>query len=197
LIQTPADESAPRFSPDGRWVTYVSDASGRTEIYVQPYPPSGEKFQISADGGREPVWAPGGAELFYRNGDKLMVAEIKTQPAFTAARPRQLFEGGYEGPVSSRANFDISPDGRRFLMLQAAGRREASAEIKIVTNWFDEVRRRAPAKYWQSVIPASDGRKVKTKNRAGQRIQDQNPTRPEDSRQESHRLLTYRFPEIF
>lgn len=146
LIQTPADESAPRFSPDGRWIAYVSDASGRPEIYAQPYPTSGEKWQISTSGGREPVWAPSGAELFYRDGDKLMVAEIKTAPAFAAAKPRLLFEGGYEGPISSRANFDISPDGRRFLMLQAAAQREASAEIKIVPNWFEEVRRRAPSK---------------------------------------------------
>jgi eukaryotic-like serine/threonine-protein kinase len=133
LIQTPADESAPRFSPDGRWLAYVSDSSGRPEIYVQSYPISPEKWHISIAGGREPVWAPNGAELFYRDGDKLMVAEIKTRPAFAAAKPRVLFTGGYEGPISSRANFDISPDGRRFLMLQA-GRRESTAEIKIVPN---------------------------------------------------------------
>jgi len=143
LIQTPADESAPRFSPDGHFIAYVSDASGRPEIYVQPYPLSAEKWQISTAGGREPVWASNGSELFYRDGDKLMVVDIKTQPSFVAAKPRLLFQGDYEGALASRANFDISPDGGRFLMLQAAGRREAQAEIKVVPNWFEQVRSRS------------------------------------------------------
>jgi len=69
-----------------------------------------------------------------------MVADIKTTPTFAAATPRVLFGGNYEGPLSSRANFDISPDGRRFLMLQASGQREAPGEIKIVPNWLEEVR---------------------------------------------------------
>jgi hypothetical protein len=145
LIQTPADESVPRFSPDGHWIAYVSDASGRPEIYVQPYPLSAEKWQISTAGGREPVWAPNGSELFYRDGGKLMVADIKTQPSFVAGKPRLLFEGDYEGALASRPNFDISQDGRRFLMLQPAARREAQAEMKILPNWFAEVRRRAPS----------------------------------------------------
>ena len=140
LIQTPADESTPRFSPDGQWIAYVSDASGRPEVYVEPFPQSGPKWRISTSGGREPVWAPNGSELFYRDREKLMAADIKTTPAFAAARPRLLFEGNYEGPLSSRANFDISPDGRRFLMLEAFGQREALAEIKIVSNWLEEVR---------------------------------------------------------
>jgi hypothetical protein len=78
--------------------------------------------------------------------DKLMVVDIKTQPSFTAAKPRLLFQGDYEGALASRPNFDISADGRRFLMLQAAARREAQAEIKIVANWFEQVRSRARAK---------------------------------------------------
>jgi eukaryotic-like serine/threonine-protein kinase len=146
LIQTPADESVPRFSPDGRWIAYVSDTSGRPEVFVKPFPLSAEKWQISTAGGREPVWAPNGSELFYRDGDKLMVADVKTQPSFAAAKPRLVFEGDYEGALASRANFDISPDGRRFLMLQAAARREAQAEIKIVPNWVEQVRSRARAK---------------------------------------------------
>jgi Tol biopolymer transport system component len=142
LIQTPADESAPRFSPDGRWIAYVSDASGRAEVYVQAYPPSGQPRQISNSGAREPVWAPNGDELFYRDQNTLMAVEIKTQPAFAVGQKRALFEGNYEGPISSRANFDISADGRRFLMLEKTAQKESSADIKIVPNWFQEVRRR-------------------------------------------------------
>jgi serine/threonine-protein kinase len=146
IIKTPADESVPRFSPDAHWIAYVSDESGRAEIYVQPYPTSGQKWQISTSGGREPVWSPSGSELFYREGKKMMVSDIKPAPSFSAAKPRVLFEGEYEGPLASRPNFDISPDGKRFLMLQAVDHGQSSAEIKIVSNWFDEIKRRIPEK---------------------------------------------------
>jgi serine/threonine-protein kinase len=147
LIKTPADETVPRFSPDARWIAYVSDESGRAEVYVQPYPISGQKWQISTSGGREPVWAPNGAELFYREGNsKMMVSDIKTTPSFSAAKPRLLFEGDYEGPIASRPNFDISSDGRRFLMLKPVDQGKSTAEVKVVANFVDDVRRRAPAK---------------------------------------------------
>jgi len=146
IIKTPADESVPRFSPDGHWIAYVSDESGRPEVYVQSYPASGQKSQISTSGGREPVWSPNGAELFYRDGKKMMVADIKTTPSFSAAKPRLLFEGNYEGALASRANFDISPDGNRFLMLQPADKGQSTTEIRIVRNWLDDVRRRVTSK---------------------------------------------------
>ena len=146
LIETPADESVPRFSPDAHWIAHVSDESGKAEIWVQPYPTNGQKWRISTSGGREPVWSPSGSELYYREGNtRMMVSDIKTTPSFTAAKPRLLFDGAYEGPLSSRPNFDITPDGKRFLMLQAVDHGQSSAQIKIVSNWFDEVKRRVPA----------------------------------------------------
>ncbi|MDR3722704.1 MAG: protein kinase [Candidatus Acidoferrales bacterium] len=93
FLRTPFNESAPEFSPDGRWLAYVSDESGRFEIYVQPYPGPGGKWQISTDGGTEPVWNRNGRELFYRSGDKMMAAAVATQPSFFAGKPRMLFEG--------------------------------------------------------------------------------------------------------
>jgi serine/threonine-protein kinase len=147
IIKTPADESVPRFSPDGHWIAYVSDESGRAEVYVQPYPTSGQKWQISTSGGREPVWAPNGAELFYREGStKMMVSEIKTTPSFSAAKARLLFEGDYEGAIASRPNFDISSDGRRFLMLKPVDQEKSTTEVKVMPNWLDEVRRRVATK---------------------------------------------------
>jgi eukaryotic-like serine/threonine-protein kinase len=95
FLRTPFNEGGPRFSPDGRWLAYVSDESDRWEIYVQPYPGPGGKWQISTDGGTEPVWNPNGRELFYRSGDKMMAVDIATQPGFAAGRPRVLFEGPY------------------------------------------------------------------------------------------------------
>ena len=76
-------------------MAYLSDESGREEIYVQPYPGPGGKSQISTDGGTEPVWNPNGRELFYRNGNKMMAVDIATQPVFAAGRPILLFTGDY------------------------------------------------------------------------------------------------------
>ncbi len=126
FLRTPADESAPRFSPDGHWLTYVSNESGRFEIYVQPYPGPGGKWQISTNGGTEPVWNPNGHELFYRNGDKMMAVDISLQPGFSAGKPRMLFEGSYLPSTVAQPNYDISPDGQRFLMVKPAEQAQAA-----------------------------------------------------------------------
>ena len=94
FLRTSSNESAPKFALDGRWLAYVSDESGRDEIYVQPYPGPGGKKQISAEGGTEPVWNPNGRELFYRSGNKMMAVDTSsdTSLGFTAGTPRMLFE---------------------------------------------------------------------------------------------------------
>jgi eukaryotic-like serine/threonine-protein kinase len=145
FLRTRFNEAAPRFSPDGRWLAYISDESGRYEVYVQPYPGPGGKWQISTEGGMEPIWNRNGRELFYRNGDKMMGVEIDTQPNFTAGKPRMLFEGPYELPPIPIANYDVSPDGQRFLMLkpsESVG--TAPTQINVVLNWFEELKRRVP-----------------------------------------------------
>jgi Tol biopolymer transport system component len=145
FLRTPFNEGGPRFSPDGRWLVYMSDDSGRYEIYVQPYPGPGGKWQITTEGGAEPVWNPNGRELFYRSGDKMMVVDIATQPGFTAGKPRILFEGRYELSPVQNANYDISPDGQRFLMLKSSEQEQAApTQINVVLNWFEELKRRVP-----------------------------------------------------
>jgi len=145
FLRTPFNETTPRFSPDGRWVAYVSDESGRNEIYVQPYPGPGGKWQISTEGGKEPVWNRNGRELFYRSGGKMMTVDIATQPSFAAGKPRVLFEGQYEPTVLTAANYDVSPDGQRFLMLKSGEAGEAApTQINVVLNWFEELKRRVP-----------------------------------------------------
>jgi eukaryotic-like serine/threonine-protein kinase len=144
----PGYEDAPQFSPDGRWLAYVSNESGRKEIYVQPYPGPGGKWQISTEGGSEPMWNPKGKELFYRsgdNGDKMMAVDISTQPGFVAGKPRQLFEGKYLPDPYARANYDVSPDGQRFLMLKPSEQLGAApTQINVVLNWFEELKRLVP-----------------------------------------------------
>jgi serine/threonine-protein kinase len=145
FLQTPFSEGAPMFSPDGRWLAYSSDESGRSEIYVRPFPGPGGKYQVSTEGGIAPVWARNGRELYYYNGDKTMAVDITTQPTFRAGTPEMLFERpGYNS--GARADYDIAPDGQRFLMLQATEQQQESlTQINVVLNWFEELKRRVPA----------------------------------------------------
>jgi serine/threonine protein kinase/Tol biopolymer transport system component len=145
FLRTRFDEAVPRFSPDGRWLAYLSNESGRSEIYVQPYPGPGGKWQISTEGGKEPVWNPNGRELFYRTGDKMMAVEITTQPSFSVGKPRMLFEGRYRPTPVTSPNYDVSRDGQRFLMLKPVEQEQAApTQINVVLNWFEELKRRVP-----------------------------------------------------
>ncbi|PYU28103.1 MAG: hypothetical protein DMG32_03690 [Acidobacteria bacterium] len=144
FVRTPSLETAPRFSPDGHFMAYASDESGRVEIYVRPYPGPGGKWQISTDGGSEPVWNPKGRELFYRSGNKMMAVDVTTQPSFSAGRPKMLFEGPYVPTPRSFPDYDVSPDGQRFLMLKTSEQAQASAQINVVLNWFEELKQRVP-----------------------------------------------------
>jgi len=146
FLQTPSNESAPHFSPDGRWLAYVSDESGRYEIYVQPYPGPDGKWQISTEGGTEPLWNRNGRELFYRSGNKMMAVEITTQPSFAVVSRRMLFEGAqYTPPAGPYSypfpNYDVSPDGQRFLMIT----KESRPHINVVMNWSEELKRHVPS----------------------------------------------------
>jgi eukaryotic-like serine/threonine-protein kinase len=145
FLQTPFNETVPAFSPDGHWLAYASDESGRYEIYVRPYPGPGGKWQISTEGGEQPVWNPSGRELFYRSGDKMMRVEIGTEPGFAVGKPRILFEGQY-ATAATFPDYDVSPDGQRFLMLKPAEQAEAGpTQINVVLNWFEELKRLARA----------------------------------------------------
>jgi serine/threonine protein kinase/Tol biopolymer transport system component len=141
FLRTPSNEDAPIFSPDGRWLAYQSDESGRDEIYIRPFPGPGGRWQISTEGGTEPLWARNGRELFYRNGDKMMAVTIETKPNFTASKPILLFKGNYVmGPFSFRPSYDVSADGQRFLMVKAAEQQQGVSEINLVLNWSEELK---------------------------------------------------------
>jgi eukaryotic-like serine/threonine-protein kinase len=145
FLQTPFNEGGPIFSPDGGWLAYQSDESGRLEIYVRSFPGPGGKWPISTEGGTEPVWARNGRELFYRNGDKLMAAAVETKPTFVAAKPKLLFEAHYEtGLYPSFPSYDVSPDGQRFLMIKPSEQESAATQINVVLNWSEDLKRRVP-----------------------------------------------------
>ncbi|MEP7326987.1 MAG: protein kinase [Gemmatimonadota bacterium] len=135
-------EIMPSLSPDRRWLAYASDESGATEVYVRPFPGPSARYLVSAGGGSEPRWAPDGRRLFYRSGRRMLVAQVSTVPAFSVSGRDVLFEGSYSTGASHQ-NYDITPDGQGFLMLQ----RDADADVVVVLNWLTELRARirAPA----------------------------------------------------
>jgi len=133
----------PRLSPDGRWLAYMGNETGALEIYVVPFPTLGEKWQISSEGGTQPVWAPNGRELFYRNGNKMMAVRVTTHPTFSAEKPRLLFEWPYDADLWAwDANYDVAPDGQRFLMIKGS---EDSTQLNVILNWFEDLKRRIPS----------------------------------------------------
>jgi hypothetical protein len=142
LIQTPAREVFADFSPDGRWLTYVNDASGRYEVYVMRADGTGERRQVSTEGGVEPRWSARGDELFYRYGETWMVVPVTQGTAFTAGRPQKLFEGPF--PNVPGYSYDVSPDGKRFLMAREA-KTESRTQIRVVLNWHEELKQRVRA----------------------------------------------------
>jgi Tol biopolymer transport system component len=145
FVATAFQEGSPLFSPDGRWLAYVSDESGRNEIYVQPYPGPGVKWPISTDGGVEPQWSLDARELFYRLGDKMMVVEVRSEPAFSSGRPQLVFEGPYLTDQFATSNYDISPDGQRFLMIKAVEEEGGQQDqINVILNWTEELKRLVP-----------------------------------------------------
>jgi serine/threonine-protein kinase len=143
LLSGPFNERDAQFSPDGRYVAYRSDESGRAEVYVASYPSLEGRTAISTDGGTVPRWSRDGRELFFRQGDAIMAANVDTRGGFRSERPRRLFAGSYDGEGRHGA-YDVSPDGRRFVLVKDD---EASSlrELSVVQGWFEELRRLAPA----------------------------------------------------
>ncbi|MFQ5740400.1 MAG: hypothetical protein ACE5JX_15435 [Acidobacteriota bacterium] len=134
-------EATPAVSPDGLWLAYASNRSGRFEIFLQPFPGPGGGRQVSSEGGREPVWAKDGREFFYRNGDRMMVVDVTTQPSLSLGTPRVLFEGRYVSTPWPLTNYDVAPDGKTFLMVKAREEPLATSRVNFVLSWFEELKR--------------------------------------------------------
>jgi serine/threonine-protein kinase len=150
LIRTMAAESNGEISPNGRWLAYESDESGRNEIYLRPFPDvNGGRWQVSTIGGRTPLWSRMGDELFYRLPDGgVMGTRVEGGTAWRAAKPTLLTPAGYllASPTWAPRTFDVSADGRRFLMIKEGGAKEGDAgpQIVVVQNWTEELKRLVP-----------------------------------------------------
>jgi len=163
LLQTPYDELNAEPSPNGRWLAYESNESGRYEIYVRPFPnATAGKWPVSTSGGTRPLWARNGQELFYESMGALMRVPVTTGSTFAAGTPTKLFDAPYFfGPVvvGRGRTYDVSPDGKQFLMIKEGGiadsrpgamARQAesppSARMVLVQHWFEELKRLVPTK---------------------------------------------------
>ncbi len=151
FLKTPSNEMHPALSPGGRWLAYVSDVSGRYEIYVTPFRGPGPKVMISTNGGVHPAWAPSGRELFYHQGSyptqkelfRMTAVDIVTQPELRPGKPRVLFEGPYEHRNILGRDYDVTSDGQRFVMVKSTDESQPQ-QINVVLNWFDELKRLVP-----------------------------------------------------
>ena len=139
FLQTEFTERSPAFSPDGRFLAYESDESGQFEVYVRPVRGPGGKRQVSADGGSVPRWNPNNAELFYKNGDKMMVVTTDLTGEIELGRPRVLFER-----ATLFRRFDVTLDGLRFLMIDESRAGPPPSRLILVQNWFEELERLVP-----------------------------------------------------
>jgi serine/threonine-protein kinase len=146
FIRTAASESNPHFSLDGRWIVYVSDESGRSEVYVSSFPGPPSKILISNNGGNEPMWSRNKRELLYRNGAKMMAVDVSFTPTFSAGTPHLLFEAPYYFSPNGVTAFDTSLDGERLLMIRSSETDSAPTQIDVVINWFEELKQRTSGK---------------------------------------------------
>ena len=143
---SPSNEMYPELSPDGSWLAYTSDESKRNEVYVRAFPGPGMKQLVSSEGGMEPLWARKTKHLFYRWGRTVWIVDVRTDGGFAAAKPRLLFDKpGYSVSTPGRV-YDLSDDGQRFLMVKSEERKPVPvAEMILVQNWFEELKRLVPA----------------------------------------------------
>jgi serine/threonine-protein kinase len=140
VIASGFNNAFPTLSPDGKWMAYESDESGRFEIYVRPYPGPGGRWQVSLDGGTEPRWSPMGREIFYRRGDDMLAAAVRTIPGFEVTGRTVLFSAQFNRNTTGPQvlNYDVTRDGQTFVMLQQA--QSTALSVYVTLNWFDQFR---------------------------------------------------------
>jgi Tol biopolymer transport system component len=157
ILQSQFDDEYAIFSPDGKWIAYNSNESGRDEVYVMPFPSLSPRTRVSTNGGRHPLFSPDGRQLYYRSGTSLeamdqralaatsrvMAVSIDTKSGLNVGAPRALFEGPF---FDSGHDWAITPDGNNFLFIRDKATQAAPAEMNVVLNWFEELKRRIPSK---------------------------------------------------
>ena len=136
LASGPADDYRMTLSPDGRYLLYTSQRSGRPEVYVRDAMDGGGVWQVSDAGGEEPRWTPDGKEILYRYGARLFGVAVEIRPTFRAARPRIVFEGVYDLRSETLGSYDVDPRTGRLLMVRLDQAPNAARTIRVLLNWF-------------------------------------------------------------
>jgi serine/threonine-protein kinase len=150
LISGPFNAGGAQFSPDGRWVAYVSDESGRNEIYARQYQEPANRVQISVNGGTQPMWSRNGRELFFRNGNELLAVNVTLGSNVTASKPVVLFSRAMPESTSGRmyklsSDYDVSSDGQRFIIPKSNPESADNPRARLILNWFSELKQRLAA----------------------------------------------------
>lgn len=141
IVRDAGSQWGARVSPDGRWMAYTSNESGRDEVYVTAFPTARPKWRVSTDGGHEPVWARSGRELFYRSGDRMMSVPVTAGSTFTPGVPTRLFSGRFYFTRPGDPNYDVSLDDQRFLMV-LPGNTEGADRLNVIQGWTKRVEQR-------------------------------------------------------
>lgn len=156
VMDTPHLEMHPEFSPDGRWLAYSSDESGRREVYVQPWPGTGPRQQVSVEGGSSPTWNPKGDEMFFLSQGvpgrtpacrAMMLVDVNLEPTLRLGRPRTLFEWTGACPLCGPIRcYDVAPDRQRFFKDESLPAPDPTpvTQIHLIENWLEEVKARVP-----------------------------------------------------
>jgi serine/threonine-protein kinase len=141
FLRSPFWEGSAALSPDGAWLAYESDESGRREVYVRAVNGAAGRWQISSGGGDKPRWWRDESKIVYRSGRRMMAARVSANPSFAVGESRVLFEGDFEVGGPATPNYDIAPDGRRLVMIEPSPE-QAPSHIVVVDNWFAELRQK-------------------------------------------------------
>jgi eukaryotic-like serine/threonine-protein kinase len=156
LLNSQFSEEWATFSPDSRWIAYSSDESGRSEVYVAPFPALSPRTRVSVEGGEHPFWSPDGRQIYYRTGpnllaiherttaavSRIMAVSISTTPELAAGQPHMLFEGPY---FDSGHDWAITPDGKSFIFMRDKAGQSGGNEMRVVLNWMEELKSRVPS----------------------------------------------------
>jgi Tol biopolymer transport system component len=150
LIVSPARESWARFSPDGRWIAYVSNETGRDEVYVQEYlgldEPSGGRWAVSTNGGTRPFWSSDGTELFFEDlQERLVSFDVEVDDSFHSSSPIVILDAKTLGATGFGDRFHVTPDGQRFAFIQKGVDEGEVTQVNLVLNWSEELERRVPS----------------------------------------------------
>ena len=142
LVSETADTFNAAVSPDGRWLAYISQATGRYEVFAQSLISGGGRAAISTTGGIEPRWSPDGRTIYYENGDQLMAVPVEPGAALQPGRPKAIFSGVVYVSIDSAETYHVASSGDRFVMMQPADHHGTLQEVRAILNWFSELSRR-------------------------------------------------------